>query len=420
MKILLLDAYFYPEKIAFSHLENDLIDSLVSGGNEIAVLCPTPTRGTDCETIKRYGSIRQESIHGGLVCVNRFWAPQEGKNPIMRAFRYLWCNLQHYWCGKKYESVDAICTVSTPPTQGFVAGRLAKKMKIPHIYLLQDVFPDSLVTTGMTHKGSLLWKLGRKIEDFTYRNADQIIVISESMKRNILEKGVPEKKITVIPNWIDTETVKPVPKEANKLFEEFGVDPEKFIVLYAGNFGAAQGAGVVLKVAELLQENTNIQFVIFGGGFEFGAARQYVQEHRLENVIINDLLPQDRVSEVYSLGDVALITCKKGVGNSGMPSKTWSIMACNTPIIASFDMDSELHDILRYSGAGVCIPAEDVLALKSAIQDAYEVSRVSNEVARTSRTYVVENASKNICVSRYIEVLRKSAQTNPERGVSNT
>ena len=184
------------------------------------------------------------------------------------------------------------------------------------------------------------------------------------------------------------------------------------MILYAGNFGAAQGADVALKAAELLKGNTDIQFVIFGGGAEFGAAKQYVQEHQLNNVIINDLLPQDRVSEVYSLGDVALITCKKGVGTSGMPSKTWSIMACNTPIIAAFDMDSELHEILEDSGAGVCVPAEDVEALKSAILDAFGASIVPSKEEVNSRQYVRENASKDVCVSKYIEVLQKATKNS--------
>ncbi len=418
MKILRLPAYFYPEKTASTHLQHDRIEAFSKAGMEIVIHAPTPTRGlSNSEYIQHRNEVYTE-MYDGHVKVHRFKMFREGRNPLIRAFRYVLVNLIQYSKGCKEQNIDVIYGSSTPPTQGIFCARLKNKLSkrygknVPIVYNLQDVFPDSLLTTGLTHKGSSIWKIGRKIEDFTYRNANQIIVISESMKRNIMEKGVPEEKITVVPNWIDTEAVKPVPKEANKLFEEFGIDPKKFIVLYAGNFGAAQGADVALKAAELLKGNTDIQFVIFGGGAEFGAAKQYVQEHQLNNVIINDLLPQDRVSEVYSLGDVALITCKKGVGTSGMPSKTWSIMACNTPIIAAFDMDSELHEILEDSGAGVCVPAEDVEALKSAILDAFGASIVPSKEEVNSRQYVRENASKDVCVSKYIEVLQKATKNS--------
>ena len=409
MKVLRMPAYFYPELTSSTHLQLDRLEGLAHEGILVTIHTPTPTRGLSNDEYSRFKNNRLESMYDGFVQVHRFRMYREGHNPVFRALRYVFTNLVQYYKGSHEEDVDVIYGSSTPPTQGmlcaFVKKKLTKKYgkNVPLVFNLQDVFPDSLVTTGMTHKGSLIWKIGRKIEDFTYRNADRIIVISESMKRNILEKGVPEDKITVVPNWIDTEAVQPVPKEKNRLYEEFHIDREKFTVLYAGNFGAAQGADVVLKAAERLMENSNIQFVIFGGGAEFDLAKQYVQEHHLDNVIINELLPQDRVSEVYSLGDVALITCKKGVGTSGMPSKTWSIMACNTPIIASFDMDSELYEILEDSGAGVCVPAEDVGNLASCLFATY-MYQAENEYSRMNlRAYVERHASKEICVKKYID-----------------
>ena len=132
--------------------------------------------------------------------------------------------------------------------------------------------------------------------------------------------------------------------EAYCLFEEFGLSRDKFTVVYAGNFGAAQGAEVVLSAAELLKDRADIQFAVFGGGAGFEAAKTSVAEKRLTNVVVSGLLPQERVPEVYSLGDVALITCKKGVGGSGMPSKTWSILSASRPVLVNFD-ENELKTI---------------------------------------------------------------------------
>lgn len=399
MNILFLNAYFFPEQISFTHLERDILDRLVEEGNTVSVICPIPTRGVDDAAAARYAKIKYEEMYGGAVRVTRFNAPREGRNPVIRAFRYLWCNIREYSLARRCKDVDLVFAVSTPPTQGLLAGKVAKKLKVPFVYSLQDIFPDSLVTTGLSKKDSVLWKIGRKIEDATYRSADRIVVISESFKENVLQKGVPEKKISLISNWIDTDVVKPVAKEDNGLYGEFGIDKNKFTVVYAGNFGAAQGADVVLRAAEAMRSDDGVQFAIFGGGAEFETAKAFVKEKQLSNVIINGLLPQNRISEVYSLGDVALITCKKGVGNSGMPSKTWSIMACNTPIIASFDEDSELARIIKKAKAGVCVEPENSVALVTAIKEA-----MHNTSECHSREYAEQSASKRICVSKYADI----------------
>ncbi len=410
MNLLFLDSYFYPETVAYTHLENDIINGLIDQDARILVLCPIPTRGISEEIFQKYRTAKSEVLENG-VNVKRFWAPREGKNPITRAFRYFWCNFRHLFMARRYSEATAVFAASTPPTQGMLAAAVAKRLskkngkKVPFIYNLQDVFPDSLVSTGLTRKDSILWKIGRKIEDHTYRNADKIIVISESMKKNITDKGVPEDKIVVVSNWIDTEGTRPVAKDENRLYEEFNLSKDKFTVVYAGNFGKAQGADIVLRAAELLHDNDGIQFVIFGGGQDFEFAKTQVLEKKLENVTINKLLPQDRVSEVYSLGDIALITCKKGVGNSGMPSKTWSIMACETPIVAAFDTDSELSDILVKANAGVCVEPENPKALVNAI-----LKMANGEAANYSggRAFAEKNASRNVCVAKYVDTIKEA------------
>ncbi len=405
MKILRLQSYCYPEVIASTHLVNDLMQGCSESGIIMELHVPSPTRGIDHETQRKYKRIKYEELYGGAIQIHRFPMFRERQNPLLRALRYLLVNLFQYRRCSKATETGVIFGTSTPPTQGVLCGMIKKKLsrkykhKVPFVYNLQDVFPDSLVTTGMTRKGSLLWKIGRKLEDYTYKSADKIIVISESMKRNIMEKGVPEEKIEVVSNWIDTDVIKPVKKEDNRLYDEFGIDKEKFTVLYAGNFGAAQGADVVLKAARLLPD---VQFVIFGGGAEFEHAKSQAQS--IPNVIIHGLLPQDRVAEVYSLGDVALITCKKGVGSSGMPSKTWSIMACNTPIIASFDTDSELAEILKQANAGICVEPENAQALADAIRQV-----AASEKIFSGRDHVLKYASKKQCVDKYVRILKASS-----------
>lgn len=409
MRILKLSAYCYPEQESSSHLTDDLYEAFEEAGFHIENYVPMPTRGVSDEVREIYKKKKDEALYNGHVMIHRFSMFREGRNPIGRAIRYVLVNMIQYWKGTHARDIDVVLSGSTPPTQGLLCAlvkkKLTKKYKRPvrMVFGIQDIFPDSLVTTGITHSGSILYKIGSRVSNYAYRSADRIITISESMRRNLEEKGVPPEKITVISNWIDTETVKHINDDANTLFDEFAIDRNKFIVVYAGNTGASQGVSIIPAAAHLLEKETEIQFEIFGEGTEFG---NIVRDcDGLGNIAVHGLLPIERVSEVYSLGDVALITCKRGVGNAGLPSKTWSIMACNTPIIASFDKDSDLAETLKSANAGECVEPEDPEALAQAIHKAYEQWKSAPTETRDTRTYVIERAGKKACVRKYVDTI---------------
>lgn len=413
MKLLRFCAYFYPEKVSSSHLTDDVYCAYAKAGIHCTCIVPEPSRGISDEVRKEYKNKRTEALYDGFVTVKRYPMIKEGANPLQRAFRYFLCAIKTYFHAVREKDADIIFVTSTPPIMGALGAKVAKKLskkyhrRVPVVFDLQDIFPDSLVSAGLTKKGSFIWKIGRKIENYTYSAADAITVISEGFKKNIMEKGVPESKITVVSNWIDMDAVHPVAKEDNKLFEEFNLKRDKFTVVYAGNFGEVQGAEIILDAAEILKENKEIQFALFGGGARFEEAE--IKAKKTENVIVHPLLPQERVSEVYSLGDVALITCKPGSGGSAMPSKTWSIMACNTPIIASFDTESDLAGVIKASGAGSCVPAGDAEALAKAIWSAFEAWKSKTQDSAQLRDYVKLHAEKNTCINKYIEVIENSA-----------
>ena len=405
----MLKDYYYPEQCAGISLAQDLVNGFCNNNHCVEVFTPIPCRGITSDIRAEYRNKKIER-HGNAV-IHRYWLPYEKTGILARALRYFLQNIIQVWKGLCC-SYDVILLGSTPPTMGLVGAILKKIKRKPFVYNLQDIFPDSLVTGNITNKGSLIWKIGSIVEKISYKNADHIIVISESFKQNLLNKGVPKEKITVVSNWIDIDKIYPIEKKDNKLYDEFSIPKDKFLVVYAGNFGAAQGADIVLKAANQLKQYDDIQFVIFGGGAEYAAAKKMVAKHELSNVIIHNLLSEDRVSEVYSLGDIALITCKKGVGKVGMPSKTWSIMACNTPIVASFDIGSELDLIVSAANAGICIEPENPDKLKETILEFYENK---NQNTSIGRDYVFKHASKDVCVEKYIEILEREVKGKCEK-----
>lgn len=418
MKLLRLTSYYCPENISSLHLDKDIEEECSRNGIIQEIFAPTPTRGINDEERQKYKKLKLEKKDNGRVLVHRFFMMKERRNPFLRALRYLLINFKHYHFGIKVKDIDIVYCASTPPTQGLTCAKIAKKLSrkykrhVPFIYNLQDVFPDSLVKAGLTKEGSLLWKMGRRIENRTYAAADKIIVISEDFKRNIMAKGVPEEKIEVVYNWIDTEKVKPVDRKDNKLFDEYFIDRNDFIVVYAGNFGVSQGVKVVIDAAALLKDKNNIKFVLFGGGAEYEKIKNYAESLNLSNVMINPLLSSDRISEVYSMGDVELVVFKSGAGKSAMPSKTWSIMACNAAIIASFDTDSELAKVIENAKCGVCIEPENAIKLSETIKYFYALKKKGAAYKTYGRKFVEENASKLLCVNRYLQVFKDCLEKN--------
>lgn len=277
MKVLLLPSYFLPEGISSPYISWNRNQAFVEEGWDVVVYTPVPCRGISDDVRKEYKHKKLEMMLDGKMTVHRFSLIPEKKNPLLRAFRYFVQNIKQFDRGvffKDARSCDVMLIASTPPTQGAMAALIKKCTGRPFVYNLQDIFPDSLVGAGFSNEGSILWKIGRVIENFTYKNADKIVVISEAFKQNIMAKGVPENKIEVVYNWVDQKAVVPVEKEYNPLFEELGINKKKFHVVYAGNLGNAQNIDVIIDSAKEMVGDKEVEFLIFGTG---GLKEQFVE-----------------------------------------------------------------------------------------------------------------------------------------------
>ena len=403
MKILVFYPYYPPEIAASLYLYQDIVERLAKEGNVVDLFVPSPTRGISKEIKSEYKHKKLEILYNGNLRIHRFSCIQEGKNPILRAIRYFWTNLIYLWKGLLLKS-DVLFTLSTPPTQGLVFGFLKKIKSIPVVYNLQDIFPDSLVNSGLTNKGSIFWKIGRKIEDFTYRNADKIIVISEDFKKNIMAKGVPEEKIEVIPNWVDTSDVYPIDRKDNILFDRYNIDRNKFIISYCGNIGHTQNMDMLLDAAKELQENLpQLLFVLIGEGAEKQHVEERINNEHITNVLLLPFQPYEDIAHVFSLGDVGLIISKPGVGTNSVPSKTWSYMAAGKPILASFDEDSELHNIIIKNHCGFISSNTSFGSFIDCIQELYKMTNLKN-LGDNGYNYISSSLSRDNLLNKYIEI----------------
>ena len=411
MKILAPYAYFAPEQAASSYLWQNLHEDFAKAGIDCVVFVPTPTRGIPLDvraTYKKNFSI--EKLYNGKLIVHRFSLYREGKNPFMRAFRYfLSCCIQLFKCMWGIESKDCnvVFLASTPPILGLVGAIISQFRKMPFVYNLQDIFPDSLVGTGLSKKGGLVWKIGRVIENFTYKYADKIIVISEDFKKNIMAKGVPEDKIVVVYNWVDQNAVVDIPRDKNKLFDKYQLDPSKFYIEYSGNIGLTQNMDMLLEVMkELKTTHPDIGLVLVGEGAYKAQVEEIVKRDNLTNVTMIPFQPYEDISYVFSLGDAGLVISKPGVGANSVPSKTWSIMSASRPVLANFD-ENELKDILAGNECGIFTKAGDKEAFKKSIIKLYENRELCKKYGTNGRQFVMDNLTREVGTQKYVDVIKE-------------
>ena len=406
VKILYLPAYFYPETAASSYLGENRNQAFADAGFEIDAYAPMPCRGISKEVRKEYKKRRVEKLYDGKMTLHRFSMYAEGKNPILRALRYVLCWIAQGWKGMRAKDVDCIYLASTPPIQGLMGAFIKKFRGIPFVYNLQDIFPDSLYNNGLANKDGILWKIGRVIENFTYKHADKIIVISEDFKKNIMAKGVPEEKIVVVYNWVDQNAVVNIDRENNKLFDKYNLDLSKFYIEYSGNIGLSQNMDMLLEVMEDLQDNyPDINLVLVGEGAYKAQVEKIVADKQLKNVVMLPFQPYEDISHVFSLGDVGLVISKPWTGAASVPSKTWSIMSASRPVLANFD-ENELKDILTGNECGIFTKAGDKDAFKQSIITLYENRELCKQYGKNGRKFVMDNLTREVGTQKYVDVIK--------------
>lgn len=406
MKVLQLTGYFIPEKAASIYLVENRLEAFASEGFDMIIHASRPTRGLTAEEYKEYKNKKIEMMYGGRLTVHRFPMYREGNNTILRALRYSFNWLIQLYYGLREKNVDCIYLESTPPIQGMLGSLIKIFRGTPFVYGLQDIFPDSLAGTNLAKKGGFIWKIGRIVENFTYKHADKIIVISEDFKKNIMAKGVPEEKIEVVYNWVDENAVKNIERNKNKLFDKYNIDKEKFYIEYSGNIGLTQNMDMLLNVMEeLMTSHPNIGLILVGDGAYKEQVTKIIADKKLTNIVMLPFQPYEDISHVFSLGDVGLVISKPGVGANSVPSKTWSIMSASRPVIANFD-ENELKSILEKNECGIFTKAGDKEAFKQSIINLYNNRDTCKKYGNNGRKFIMNNLTREVGTQKYIDVIK--------------
>lgn len=404
MKLIMMRPSFFPELSGGTHLALDLVKDFVEAGWEVEVVTPIGEKFVDL--------VNEEE---DVVKVHRIRSKFVGVSIIKRVLRYIDTSWKMYKTALSIPNADLVMTHSMPPLLGPLGAKVAKKKKVPVLYWEQDIVSESLISTGLFGKSGLkrklLYKVANTIERISEKKSTHIITISEQFRSMHLKRGVSPDKVSVVYNWIDTQQIMPISPAQNPLFEELGIERDRFTVTYCGNLGVPQNVEIMVDAAEILQHELPVQFVILGGGSREEKVRRYVEEKALDNLKLFPLQPLERADLVYNLGQVGLVIGKTGTSRNGFPSKTWSIMAAGQTMIACFDIDSELCQFVKEGDCGIAVEPDSSEALAQAIRSLYADQEACAQKGRNAREYVTKRFGRSAATKKIISTATRLVET---------
>ena len=400
MKIVVVCPHFAPDIAPTGTVMTRIVTELAHRGHEVHVVTALPWyREHAIENGWRHALWQTESTSWGSITRVHPFPGKSKSNLLRRALGFVAFSALVAWrglfAGGFMGRLDGVIAMSPPLTLG-LTGRFITTLRGGRlVFNVQDVFPDAAITTGAI-RHPLIISIARKLERWTYRASDHVVVLSDDLAANVRAK-VPlrhQTRVGVIPNFVDTHAIAPASRDT-QYRRELGLD-DRVVVMYAGNVGFSQSLDTVIEVARTMPD---VAFVINGDG----SARSTLEASAkgMSNVIFADYQPVERLAEVLATGDIHLVPLRAGLARVSVPSKTYSIMAASRTVVAAIDPDTEIPRLLAQSGAGFSVAPDDAVALRGAIARLVEAPEERESCGRNGRAWVERNASPRAVADAY-------------------
>lgn len=411
MHIWVVCQYYKPESGAPSARLSGFARMWLKEGHQVTVLTGIPNHPTGVvpQEYQSRPAFFEEDMDG--VTVKRHWlyitkhegTVKRGLNQLSFALSVLFKNLK-----RPAEKPDVVM-VSSPSFFCVMSGwLLAKRMKVPFVFEVRDLWPGIFVDMGILKPGLLLTIL-EKMEMLLYRKAHAIVAVTRGFAQNIADRAVDPKKIFVITNGVaDVELEKALsPYEdgaVQKLRTEFQINPLTKVVLYIGNHGQAQALGQVVDAARMLMNRSDLMFLMVGDGADKERLKSLARG--VPNVHFAGNQPKERVWQFYALADISLV-CLKNIPsfNTFIPSKMFEIMASQTAMVAC--LRGEGAQITQESGGAMVVPPEEPEKLARAIMTLADNPERMEAMGKAGREFVSKNYRHSTLARQYLGVFSK-------------
>ena len=400
MRILIITQYFFPENFRI----NDLAEELSNQNHDITVLTGLPNypngkfyKGFNFSSVG-YQYFNKVKIFR-IPLIPRFSSKSWQLFINYFSFAFFSSLISPFFLRDKF---DAIFVYEPSPfTVGIPAVILKKLKKIPIIFWVQDLWPESLEAVNVT-KSKLIINLVGIMVKWIYKNCDIVLVQSLGFIKPAVVRGATKKKIKYLPNWTESFFV---PKSPLKKFKS-KFPRNSFNILFAGNLGEAQSLGTILKTAQLLKDR-KINWIIIGDGRKKVWMKKEIKKMKLNNrFFFLGSKPVEQMPNYFAVADVLLVTLKNDpIFSYTIPGKIQSYLACGKPIVAA--INGEGARIINSSNSGQAVNAEDYENLAKVVIKFSKMSKSQLKIrGRLALKYYQDNFNRKKLIKKIETILK--------------
>ena len=404
MRFLILTQYFPPEVGAPQVRLSAFARELKRSGHEVEVVTGLPNHPTGRIFPEYRGRFYVREEWEGIP-VHRVWLYPAIGAGVKRMLNYLSFMLTSLWGLFKAQRPDFLFVESPPLFLSLPAWLASRIWRIPWIFNVADLWPDSVRDLGLMTEGILL-RLAYWLEAWSYRKASFVNTVTEGIQTTLIDdKRLANNKVLFLPNGVDTELFKPR-KPDLELQKSLGLFNKK-VVLYAGTHGFAHGLEVAIRAAKILENNdSDVYFVFIGDGSEKAQIIDMAKTMSCRNVLFLDPEPPDYIARLYSFSIAGLSTLRNNSLFEGTrPAKIFAAMASGKPVI--YSGAGEGARLVESAKAGLVVPPEDPEALAEAVRILTNNSALAEELGRNGRKYVEEHLSWSVLVNDWLRQLEE-------------
>ena len=408
MNILYVSQYYPPEMGAPAARVSELAQHWSATGHKVTVLTGFPNHPTgvlDPGYRKRFHRlVWREKLQGVNVFRTWLW-PLPNRKSAERILNYSSFFFSACVAGSFVERPDVVIATSPQLLVGLAGWWIARMKRVPLVFEVRDLWPESLLAVGVGSKNSVLNRSLGAIAGFLYRNSGHIVVVTSAVKEHLINQwGVPATRISVVENGVETDLF--APAAGNQAARELNLTG-KFVVSYVGTLGMAHGLGTIVdSAAQLGDEIPEVVFLLVGEGAERKHLLDLVREKGLGNVRFLSQQDREKIPAIISASDVCLVLLRKSdLFKTGVPTKMLEFMSCGRPVILG--VDGQARTLLEEADAGLYVEPEDSRSLTDAIRQLHKDPELRQKLGANGRQFILKNLSRKKTSELYRDVLVK-------------
>ncbi|KLK93352.1 hypothetical protein AA309_08360 [Microvirga vignae] len=402
MKVVILTHFYPPEMGAAAARLHGLARCLVQFGHEVTVLTGFPNYPSGIVAPEYRSKLRVHEQMDGVEIWRSWIYASPRRSSIQRLANYFSAvgsaTISGLMLGRSYDIVIA----SSPPLFIGLAGlALARRRRVPLLLDIRDIWPELAVEAGEFNSDSAIVRWGERLERFLYRRSTSISVVTEAKRRKLAKKGVPEDKLTLVPNGVDLELLNS-PTDT-KLRENLKLEG-KFIVVYAGLIGIFQGLHTAVDAANHLRGHRHIHFLFVGDGVKRADIERQILSHQLENITWLPTQPREAIPGILRACDLALVPLVNDQLLDAVPSKLLEAWGCHLPVVLV--AGGEARRLVEEAGGGVIVPPGEAQQLAEAILKISKKRDSLDAMSKHGHHYVATQFDRPMLARQMEQVLK--------------